>query len=65
MGLTVPFNGVALADHAELFRRAEAAGYDDLWSAETNGHDGFTPLAAAASGVKPSWPLVSALQRSS
>jgi probable F420-dependent oxidoreductase len=46
--LTVPFNGVALADHAELFRRAEGAGYHDLWSAETNGADGFTPLAAAA-----------------
>jgi probable F420-dependent oxidoreductase len=48
VGLTVPFNGVALADHGELFRRAEAAGYDDLWSAETSGYDGFTPLAAAA-----------------
>jgi probable F420-dependent oxidoreductase len=48
VGLTVPFNGVALADHAELFRRAEGAGYHDLWSAETTGADGFTPLAAAA-----------------
>jgi probable F420-dependent oxidoreductase len=48
VGLTVPFNGVALADHGELFRQAEAAGYDDLWSAETSGYDGFTPLAAAA-----------------
>jgi probable F420-dependent oxidoreductase len=48
VGLTVPFGGVALADHAELFRRAEAAGYHDLWSAETNGYDGFTPLAFAA-----------------
>jgi probable F420-dependent oxidoreductase len=48
VGLTVPFNGVALADHGELFRRAEGAGYHDLWSAETSGHDGFTPLAAAA-----------------
>jgi probable F420-dependent oxidoreductase len=47
-GLTVPFTGVPLADHTELFRRAEAAGYDDLWSAETTGHDGFTPLALAA-----------------
>jgi probable F420-dependent oxidoreductase len=47
-GLTVPFAGVALADHAELFGHAEAAGYDDLWSAETNGYDGFTPLAVAA-----------------
>jgi probable F420-dependent oxidoreductase len=48
LGLTVPFNGVALADHADLFRRAEAAGYDDLWTAETSRYDGFTPLAAAA-----------------
>jgi probable F420-dependent oxidoreductase len=29
-------------------RRAEAAGYDDLWTGETNGADGFTPLALAA-----------------
>jgi probable F420-dependent oxidoreductase len=47
-GLTVPFNGLALADQAALFRRADDAGYDDLWSAETNAHDGFTPLAVAA-----------------
>jgi len=47
-GLTVPFTGVPLADHGELFRRAEAAGYDDLWSSETSGYDGFTPLALAA-----------------
>jgi probable F420-dependent oxidoreductase len=47
-GLTVPFTGVPLAEHGDLLRRAEAAGYDDLWSAETSGHDGFTPLALAA-----------------
>lgn len=48
-GLTVPFTGVPLSDHAELYRRAEALGYDDLWSSETpNGTDGFTPLALAA-----------------
>ena len=47
-GLTVPFTGVALADHAELLRRAEAAGWDDLWTGETNGSDGFTPLVLAA-----------------
>lgn len=38
----------ALADHPELVKRAEAAGYTDLWSGETNGPDGFTPLAFAA-----------------
>jgi probable F420-dependent oxidoreductase len=48
VGLTVPFNGLALADHGELLQRAEGAGYHDLWSAETSGHDGFTPLAVAA-----------------
>ena len=47
-GLTLPFTGVPLADHEPLVRRAEAAGYDDLWSAEATGYDGFTPLALAA-----------------
>jgi probable F420-dependent oxidoreductase len=46
-GLTVPLPSVSLADHAELVRRAEAAGYTDFWSGETNGPDGFTPLALA------------------
>jgi alkanesulfonate monooxygenase SsuD/methylene tetrahydromethanopterin reductase-like flavin-dependent oxidoreductase (luciferase family) len=47
-GLTLPFAGVTLADHEPLVRRAEAAGYTDLWTGETNGPDGFTPLALAA-----------------
>jgi probable F420-dependent oxidoreductase len=47
-GLTLPFAGVPLAEHEPLVRRAEAAGYDDLWTGETNGADGFTPLALAA-----------------
>jgi probable F420-dependent oxidoreductase len=47
-GLTIPFAGVPLADHEPLVRRAEAAGYDDVWSAEATGYDGFTPLALAA-----------------
>ncbi len=44
----MPFVGLPLADHADLFRRAEAAGYDDFWTGETNGADGFTPLVLAA-----------------
>jgi probable F420-dependent oxidoreductase len=47
-GLTLPFAGVPLADHEPLVRRAEAAGFSDLWTGETNGSDGFTPLALAA-----------------
>ena len=46
-GLTVPFGGVPLSEHADLFRRVEAAGYDDVWTSETAGYDGFTPLALA------------------
>ena len=47
-GLTLPFNGVALRDHRALLEGAEAVGFDDLWTGETSGPDGFTPLALAA-----------------
>jgi probable F420-dependent oxidoreductase len=47
-GLTLPLPMTPLAEHEDLVRRAEAAGYTDLWSGETNGPDGFTPLALAA-----------------
>jgi probable F420-dependent oxidoreductase len=47
-GLTLPFAGVPLARTEPLVRRAEAAGWDDLWTGDTNGPDGFTPLALAA-----------------
>ena len=47
-GLTLPFAGTPLGEHGDLVRRAEAAGYTDLWSGETNGPDGFTPLTLSA-----------------
>ncbi|HET9593463.1 MAG TPA: LLM class F420-dependent oxidoreductase [Solirubrobacterales bacterium] len=47
-GLTLPLPGLTLADHEERVRRAEAAGYTDLWTGETAGPDGFTPLALSA-----------------
>jgi probable F420-dependent oxidoreductase len=47
-GLTLPLAGVPLADTGELVKRAEAAGYTDIWSGETAGPDGFTPLTLAA-----------------
>lgn len=46
--MTVPFDGIALADQQEWIRELEALGYNDLWSAEANGSDGFTPLALAS-----------------
>jgi probable F420-dependent oxidoreductase len=50
--LTLPFAATSLRDHRPLIERAEAAGYDDLWSGETNGPDGFTPLVMAAAFTK-------------
>jgi probable F420-dependent oxidoreductase len=47
-GLTLPLAGRSLPEHEEVVRRAEAAGYTDLWTGETSGPDGFTPLALAA-----------------
>ncbi len=46
--LTLPFTSVPLREHRALVEGAEAVGYDDLWSGETNGPDGFTTLALAA-----------------
>ena len=51
-GLTLTLPQMPLRDHGEIVRRAEAAGYTDLWSGETNGPDGFTPLALAAEQSK-------------
>src|SRR4249919_845203 len=47
-GLTLPLPGLSLSEHEAPVRRAEELGYTDLWSGETNGPDGFTPLALAA-----------------
>jgi probable F420-dependent oxidoreductase len=47
-GLTLPLPGITLAEHREHVERAEALGYTDLWSGETAGPDGFTPLALSA-----------------
>ncbi len=47
-GLTLPLPGVSLADQRGFVERAEAAGYTDLWTGETAGPDGFTPLTLSA-----------------
>jgi probable F420-dependent oxidoreductase len=47
-GMTVPFDGIPLADHRAWFEELAALGYTDLWSSEADGTDAFTPLALAA-----------------
>jgi probable F420-dependent oxidoreductase len=47
-GMTVPFDGVPLADHRSWFARLADLGYTDVWSSEADGTDAFTPLALAA-----------------
>jgi len=47
-GITVPFDGVSLPDHRRWYRELVELGYTDVWTAETDGTDGFTPLALAA-----------------
>src|SRR5215207_4023370 len=47
-GLTLPLPATPLGASEELVKRAEAVGYTDLWSGETSGPDGFTPLAISS-----------------
>ncbi|MFA9400569.1 MAG: LLM class F420-dependent oxidoreductase [Acidobacteriota bacterium] len=47
-GLTLPLPGVSLSDLRPYVEAAEAAGYTDLWTGETGGPDGFTPLALSS-----------------
>ena len=46
-GMTVPFAG-PLHDQRPRFEELAALGYTDLWSAEANTTDAFTPLALAS-----------------
>ena len=47
-GITIPFEGVTLDEHKRWFHLLADLGYSDVWSAEVDGTDGFTPLALAA-----------------
>jgi len=46
-GLSIPLEGIPLADQGALFGELEGMGYSDLWSSEANGTDAFVPLALA------------------
>ena len=50
-GITVPFDGIPLTEHRRWYEDLLRLGYTDVWSAETDGVDGFTPLALAAAWV--------------
>jgi probable F420-dependent oxidoreductase len=47
-GITVPFDGISLAEHRDVYRELVDLGYTDVWSAESGGADAFTPLVLAA-----------------
>jgi probable F420-dependent oxidoreductase len=47
-GVTVPLDGVTLRAHRDWYRELAGLGYTDVWTAEINGPDAFTPLALAA-----------------
>ncbi|MEV6347214.1 LLM class F420-dependent oxidoreductase [Actinoplanes sp. NPDC051851] len=46
--MTVPLGGVPLSGHAAVYSAIADAGFTDVWSAEVNGTDAFTPLTLAA-----------------
>ena len=47
-GVTIPFDGVTLPEHKEWFHMLADIGYTDVWTAEVDATDGFTPLTLAA-----------------
>src|ERR687883_2152134 len=64
--LSIEVPGLALADHEPVVRAAAAAGYTDVWSEETAGHDAFTPLVLAATwadGLRLGTGVVNAFTR--
>ena len=47
-GLTLPLTGMPLAEQRDLVASLPDLGYTDVWSAELNGIDAFTPLTLAS-----------------
>ncbi len=47
-GITFPFDGLSLLEQRPVVESLADLGYTDLWSAESNGYDGFTPLTLAS-----------------
>jgi probable F420-dependent oxidoreductase len=47
-GLTLPLHGLPVAEQRDLVAGLPDLGYTDVWSAELNGVDAFTPLTLAS-----------------
>lgn len=47
-GLTLPLHGMPVAEQRDLVASLPDLGYTDVWSAELNGVDAFTPLILAS-----------------
>lgn len=47
-GMTIPFDKVPLHEQREWYRELVDLGYTDVWSAEADGADAFTPLTLAS-----------------
>jgi probable F420-dependent oxidoreductase len=47
-GMTIPFEDLPLAEQRDRIVELADLGYTDVWSAEANGADAFTPLALAS-----------------
>jgi hypothetical protein len=48
VGLSIGYSGATLDVPVQLVQRAEALGYDSVWTAEAYGSDAVTPLAFLA-----------------
>ena len=48
LGLHIGYSGAHFVDPVELVQKAEALGYDSVWTAEAYGTDAITPLAYLA-----------------
>ena len=65
-GVTIPLAGIPLAEHRDRITEIADLGYTDLWSAEADGHDAFTPLVLAsqwAPGLRLGTAIVPAFTR--
>ncbi len=47
-GMTIPFDGLPQHEQRDMVVEHADLGYTDVWSAEANGADAFTPLALAS-----------------